>query len=187
MINKFILQYKNKNFWILYAIFSHIRIQRWFLFRVFLIKWCDNTLKSFRMGNTWRLELLNSSLWKKTRESFYWSLKLIKRSFFERSDILKAFLQLFTEQKPGFLFWKKCWWRKNNAQRQSRAKMESNYKILNLLVTGVTVEIPIDICLSFSTLIHSFVDIWTDIWTLLLGRNIAASERSKINKTRMRL
>ena len=42
------------------------------------------------------------------KESFPWFPKLMERPFFERSDILKTFSQLLTEQKPGFLFRNKC-------------------------------------------------------------------------------
>ena len=58
-----------------------------------------------------------------------------EKIFFEQSDILKTFLQLFTCLKPGFLFSKKCWRFKLKhhtlSQQKLRAKMASNNKILN--------------------------------------------------------
>ena len=40
----------------------------------------------------------------KDKKEFPWFPKLIKKSLFERPDILKTLSHLFTEQKPGFSF-----------------------------------------------------------------------------------
>ena len=52
---------KTLEFCILYVLLFEFK--GGFYFEFFLIKRLDNTLESYRMGNTWMLELLNSSVW----------------------------------------------------------------------------------------------------------------------------
>ena len=57
-------------------------------------------------GKYLNLRIVKMMFMKKDKREFSCP-KLTKRSFFVRSDILKTFSQLFTKQKPSFLFRKK--------------------------------------------------------------------------------
>ena len=107
------------------------------------------------------LELLNWSLWKKTKESFPWCPKLMKRSFFVWSEILK---NLFT-----VVYWTET--RLFVLKEVLMKQVKITHIILNLLLMDVAVKIPINTCLSFFNF-NLFIcghHVYQHIWTPIVG------------------